>query len=122
METAVSKKEEVLGVEQLQSMLSTMKPNTGINLAASMLVMESGEEERVIFMGMSQIAKFNKPDELTDSVDFLTVEGMKKSADKVLVSTFRGAKAPSAYLLVCKGKTQGKGGEYREFDIHPLEA
>lgn len=112
----------VLGLEQMQKMLATMKPNTGINLAATMLVMEAGEEERVIFMGMSQIAKFNKPDELTDSVDFLTADGMKKSADKVLVSTFRGKKSPSAYLLVCKGKTQGNSGEYREFDIHPLEA
>lgn len=122
MNNEVAKKNENLSIEQLQNMLETMKPNKTVSLSADMLSMEAGSEVRAIFVGMCEVSKFNKPDELTEAVELLTKDGMKKSADKALVSTLRGKKAPMAILIECLGMKKGKNGEYREFNIYPLEA
>lgn len=122
MSEEVATKESVLSAEQMQSMLATMKPNKSVNMSADMLTMEPGEELRAIAIGMCRVSKFNKPDELTDAVELLTADGMKKSADKVLVSTLRDKKMPVAVLIECIGMADGKNGKYREFNIFPLEA
>lgn len=116
----VAKKEETLSVSQLQAMLETMKVNKEVSLSADILTMKAGDSIRAIFVGMCEMQKFNSS-ELGDAVELLTADGMKKSGDKALVSTLRGKKVPLAILIECLGMKKGKNGEYREFNIYPLE-
>lgn len=116
---------EELNLEQLAGMLPKMK--VGQSVTGEYLAFESGDENRVVFMGLKKIKKKGNVESLpedqqyTDAVRLLHEDGNTYvNADAVVVSSLRGAKVPSAYLIVCTGTKESKMGEYKTFDINEL--
>lgn len=110
---------EVVQTADLVKMLDNAKVDTTKDLVNEYFTMEPGEEERVVFLGLTEMK--NQQGEMGEAVRLFTKKGEVINADKVLVSALRREKAPFPVLITCTGWGKSTKGKYREFTVNPLE-
>lgn len=110
---------EVVQTKELVAMLDKATVDTSKDLVNEYFTMEAGEEERVVYLGLTEMK--NQQGEMGEAIRLFTKKGEVINADKVLVSAFRREKAPFAALITCTGWGKSTKGKYREFTVNPLE-
>ena len=116
--------ETQLDVAEALANLKNLKE--GASLTGSYLTFEEvdlGIKRKFIYIGTTRIKKINGEDgEMVDAVKFLDGEtgNSLTNADRVLLSTCAGLKAPKAISVEFTGWEKSTKGKYRTFDIREL--